>query len=349
MDSQQVFLVPQVPPLPPASSKVHQQQQTTTQMLQQQQPQPPQCSICGTTQKLLRCAKCKAIYYCSTDHQHLDWPTHKQECRALAKQRQINNRLQQLTNGCGAININAHSNSCNSTTSSWSSNYPSTPANDNLHQQQQNFKSKQLDGSFVLGTHENEILNSKAESVTQNSNSSEYMGNIDANSTTTDQMHNIMAPNPLDPSYGLGSQSYNDNNYYYQTMPTQLDKGQLDQKLLSQLEQSQYNQSDTLVGTTYAPPPPILDQQQPYNNLQQMPAHQQSQQTVYMPQPQTAQQYPVPQLSNYLINQHEKSSSYQIGAAVVDENLFENAKVVSMKGCNYLGNLRFRMDILFGQ
>ncbi|XP_046805167.1 hypoxia-inducible factor prolyl hydroxylase [Lucilia cuprina] len=333
MDSQQVFLVPQIPPLPPASSKVYQQQQTTTQMLQQQQqqqPQPPQCSICGTTQKLLRCAKCKAIYYCSTDHQHLDWPTHKQECRALAKQRQINNRLQQLTNGCGAININAHSNSCNSSTSltsSWSSNYPFTPANDNLHQQQQNFKSKQLDGSFVLGTHENEILNSKAETVTQNSNSSEYMGNIDANSTTTDQMHNIMPPNPLDPSYGLGIQPYNDNNYYYHTMPTQLDKGQLDQTLLSQLEQSQFNnQSDTLVGTTYTPPPPILDQQQQSNkNLQQMPVHQQPQQPGYMPQPQTSLQYPVPQLSNYLINQHEKSSSYQIGAAVVDENLFENA------------------------
>ncbi|XP_065368416.1 hypoxia-inducible factor prolyl hydroxylase [Calliphora vicina] len=327
MDSQQVFVVPQVPQLPPATSKVqhhhHQQQQTTTQMLQQQH-QPPQCSICGTTQKLLRCAKCKAIYYCSTDHQHLDWPTHKQECRALAKQRQINNRLQQLTNGCGAININAHSNSSNTSSSnvppSWSSsNCNTTPAYDNL-QQPQNFKSKQLDGSFVLGTHENEILNSKAETVAQNSNRSEYMGNIEANSTTTDQMHNIMMQNGLDPAYGLGdsNQPYNDNSYYYQTMPTQLDNGQqLDPNLLNQTEQPQYSNADSSSSTTYDPVT-ILEQHQ------QQPIQQQQQQ-VYLPQPQTVLQYPVPQLSNYLINQHEKSSSYQIGAAVVDENLFENA------------------------
>ncbi|KAH8418535.1 hypothetical protein KR009_011736 [Drosophila setifemur] len=56
------------------------------------------CSICGTQQQLLRCAKCKAVYYCSTAHQHLHWPAHRQECRLLAKQRSgltNNNKSQQ--------------------------------------------------------------------------------------------------------------------------------------------------------------------------------------------------------------------------------------------------------------
>lgn len=332
MDSQQVFLVPQVPPLPSTSSSSssstksphHQQQQTTTQMLQQQPLQTPQCSICGTTQKLLRCAKCKAIYYCSTDHQHLDWPTHKQECRTLAKQRQHNNRLQQLTNGCGAININAHSNSSNNPnvaniTNNWSSyDYPQP--------QQQNFKSLSHESTaFVLGTHENEILNSKAESVTQNSNSSEYMGNIEANSTTTDQMHNIMLPNNfVNNTYSPNNtnQTFTDNSYYYQTNPSHLDNN-----LLEQTEQNHLK-----LANSYVPASMLQQQHQPVqNNLQhQQSLQQQSQQQVYLPVTTTSNtatpQYPVPQLSNHLINQHEKSSSYQIGAAVVDENLFENAK-----------------------
>lgn len=316
MDSQQVFLVPQVPSLPPSSSKAnhrYQQQQTTTQMVQQQQqlqPQLPQCSICGTTQKLLRCAKCKAIYYCSTDHQHLDWPTHKLKCRALAKQRQINNRLQQLTNGCGAININAHSNSSNSPlniASNLSSSY-SNPVYENI--QQANLKSS----TFVLGTNENEILNSKAETVTQNSNRSEYMGSFDANSTTTDQMHNIMVQNSVDTSFGLDDSNYlyNDNSYsFYQAMPTPLGEGVLNQTQQNIKEQFQHNSdSDN------------LSQQ---NSLQTQ-SHNMQQQVLLPRQQQTTLQYPVPQLSNHLINQHEKSSSYQIGAAVVDENLFENAK-----------------------
>ncbi|KAM7364226.1 HIF prolyl hydroxylase [Cochliomyia hominivorax] len=334
MDSQQVFMVSQVAQVPPTTSKVphQQQQQTTIQMLQ---PPQPQCSICGTTQKLLRCAKCKAIYYCSTDHQHLDWPTHKQECRALAKQRQINNRLQQLTNGCGAININAHSNSSN-TTSAVATNLPSNWSSyENLLQQQQSEQHLQQhinsslrdNNTFILGTHENEILNSKAESVQQNSNSSEYMGNIDANSTTTDQMHNIVLPNNLNSPYNYNetNQTLNDNSYYYQqTNPSlQLDNNFKDLTLPHLNETTQYNVTDSCSANSYVPP--AIVQQQPQS--QQHNVHQSliQQQQVYVPPSQTALQYPVPQLSNHLINQHEKSSSYQIGAAVVDENLLENA------------------------
>uniref|UniRef100_B3P2A8 GG12704 n=1 Tax=Drosophila erecta TaxID=7220 RepID=B3P2A8_DROER len=60
---------------------------------------PPRCSICGTQQQLLRCAKCKAVYYCSPAHQHLHWPDHRTECRLLTRQKlnsSNNNKQQQL-------------------------------------------------------------------------------------------------------------------------------------------------------------------------------------------------------------------------------------------------------------
>ncbi|XP_067615975.1 egl nine homolog 1 isoform X2 [Eurosta solidaginis] len=55
----------------------------------------PHCDICGTKQQLLRCAKCKTVFYCSTSHQHLDWPKHKQICRILSKQKN-NNKMQNI-------------------------------------------------------------------------------------------------------------------------------------------------------------------------------------------------------------------------------------------------------------
>ena len=300
MDPQQVFMVPQVDQQPSASFKTT-SSQTSAQVVQQQQlpqPQQPQCNICGTTQKLLRCAKCKAIYYCSTDHQHLDWPTHKQECRALAKQRQINNRLQQVTNSCGAININTHSNfnaaSCSSNipVNNWS--YNIAPTYENIQLQ---------NNTFMLGTHENEILNSKAETITQSSYTSEYVGSFDANSTTSDQMH-LMVQNNLDSPL---SQQCSEKFVHYQI------------KQQESTEQTQYC-SDS---SGYASSHTGLQSQ-----VQTLPQQLNiSLQPTYMPQQQnTALQYPVPQLSNHLINQHEKSSSYQIGTAVVDENLLENIK-----------------------
>lgn len=304
MDPQQVFMVPHFDQQTPTSVKAN-PTQTKTHVVQQQplpQPQHPQCNICGTKEKLLRCAKCKTIYYCSTDHQHLDWPTHKQECRGLAKQRQINNRLQQVTNSCGAININTHSNfnaacSSNVTINNWS--YNINPAYDK----------NQLQGnSFILGTHENEILNSKAETVTQNSNNSEYVGSFDANSTTTDQMR-LMVQNNLD--CPLGQQQCSDNVIHYQINRNQETKEQTPQCCLGV--------------SGYVSPPTKQQQQAQMQTLQQQ-LNIPLQQLFGAQQQNATLQYPVPQLSNHLINQHEKSSSYQIGTAVVDENLLESIK-----------------------
>jgi len=46
------------------------------------------CAACGihvgpNGQALLRCKGCKNIFYCSKEHQELDWPNHKPACREL--------------------------------------------------------------------------------------------------------------------------------------------------------------------------------------------------------------------------------------------------------------------------
>lgn len=38
------------------------------------------CVICGVNNNLQRCSRCHIAYYCSRDHQKLDWKRHKLEC-----------------------------------------------------------------------------------------------------------------------------------------------------------------------------------------------------------------------------------------------------------------------------
>lgn len=40
------------------------------------------CVICGATNKLLRCSRCKTVVYCNKEHQRLDWKRHKEFCAA---------------------------------------------------------------------------------------------------------------------------------------------------------------------------------------------------------------------------------------------------------------------------
>lgn len=39
------------------------------------------CAVCDRNDNLLRCARCKLVYYCSKKHQKKDWRTHKQTCK----------------------------------------------------------------------------------------------------------------------------------------------------------------------------------------------------------------------------------------------------------------------------
>lgn len=41
---------------------------------------PTSCNVCDRTENLLRCSRCKSVYYCSKDHQRQDWKKHKPEC-----------------------------------------------------------------------------------------------------------------------------------------------------------------------------------------------------------------------------------------------------------------------------
>lgn len=80
----------------------------------QSSPLPARCAICGTVEQLLRCAKCKSIYYCSVAHQHLDWPAHRHDCRLLARHKQNNNsnKIQQLQQAVAATSLDVSGANC---------------------------------------------------------------------------------------------------------------------------------------------------------------------------------------------------------------------------------------------
>jgi len=39
-----------------------------------------ECHVCGEKNNLLRCSRCKKIWYCGTEHQREDWTRHRAEC-----------------------------------------------------------------------------------------------------------------------------------------------------------------------------------------------------------------------------------------------------------------------------
>lgn len=41
---------------------------------------PTTCQICDQTENLLRCSRCRSVYYCSKEHQRRDWKKHKTNC-----------------------------------------------------------------------------------------------------------------------------------------------------------------------------------------------------------------------------------------------------------------------------
>ncbi|KAJ8674103.1 hypothetical protein QAD02_005365 [Eretmocerus hayati] len=39
------------------------------------------CVVCGSEDRPLRCSRCKSVFYCTREHQVLDWDRHRQTCR----------------------------------------------------------------------------------------------------------------------------------------------------------------------------------------------------------------------------------------------------------------------------
>ncbi len=49
------------------------------------------CLVCGKTEQIRTCGRCKAARYCSAGCQRLDWPYHKKACKAYANQDPVGN------------------------------------------------------------------------------------------------------------------------------------------------------------------------------------------------------------------------------------------------------------------
>jgi len=47
------------------------------------------CAVCSSCDHLLRCSRCKSVFYCSKEHQMEHWATHKTECITLLKKRPL--------------------------------------------------------------------------------------------------------------------------------------------------------------------------------------------------------------------------------------------------------------------
>ncbi|XP_063977315.1 egl nine homolog 1 [Diachasmimorpha longicaudata] len=40
-----------------------------------------ECALCGCSDRLLRCSRCKSVVYCTKEHQKLDWKRHRAHCQ----------------------------------------------------------------------------------------------------------------------------------------------------------------------------------------------------------------------------------------------------------------------------
>jgi len=39
-----------------------------------------QCAVCGNSERVRLCGRCKIVCYCSVEHQKSDWANHKRYC-----------------------------------------------------------------------------------------------------------------------------------------------------------------------------------------------------------------------------------------------------------------------------
>lgn len=57
------------------------------------------CVICGVNENLQRCGQCKAVYYCSKEHQRQDWKKHKIFCKKIQNIDGVENKYAHIIDG----------------------------------------------------------------------------------------------------------------------------------------------------------------------------------------------------------------------------------------------------------
>ncbi|XP_054155845.1 egl nine homolog 1-like isoform X2 [Oppia nitens] len=65
---------------------------------------PPglRCSVCSSSASLKCCSRCRSVYYCSREHQQLDWKRHRDHCRQVYQQLLLQQQQQQQTMAAAA-------------------------------------------------------------------------------------------------------------------------------------------------------------------------------------------------------------------------------------------------------
>ena len=54
-------------------------------------PSPRRCAACGKTEvKLKLCTGCRSVRFCSRQCSVDFWPTHKRDCKRIARSKQVN-------------------------------------------------------------------------------------------------------------------------------------------------------------------------------------------------------------------------------------------------------------------
>ncbi|KAJ8944949.1 hypothetical protein NQ318_013097 [Aromia moschata] len=56
------------------------------------------CSLCGISENLLRCSRCKVTFYCSKDHQKQDWKKHKVVCTKFENRNSVEKKYGHIVN-----------------------------------------------------------------------------------------------------------------------------------------------------------------------------------------------------------------------------------------------------------
>ncbi|XP_018579686.1 egl nine homolog 3 [Anoplophora glabripennis] len=120
------------------------------------------CGVCGISENLLRCARCKITFYCSKDHQKQDWKKHKGTCSKSQKVDSVEKKYGHIVSNQTSTVLPSEGSSENEILSSLGENL--SPNNNFLDEKSTTEKSLVSDRSVMPISGEN-IVQSKRKNI----------------------------------------------------------------------------------------------------------------------------------------------------------------------------------------